>query len=143
MNGGGIMKKIKNKIIILLLIITISFVSCYNNIIIFDMENSCLYSKDNNIISYIHIYMVKHDITYSVKIKDKKRGLKKLYINKIENNYEIKDIKYNKSTLLRVDINRILTLVPNEEYHITNVSFGDARSYVLILRTDAVGKIEE
>ena len=45
----------------------------------------------------MYIYMVKNDISYSVQIKNNKTGLKKLHIDMLENNYEIKDIKYNKS----------------------------------------------
>ena len=97
MIGGGIMKGIKNKTSILLLLITILFTSCCNNIIIFNIDDNCLYSKDNNIISYMYIYMVKNDISYSVLIMNNKTGLKKLHIDMLENNYEIKDIKYNKS----------------------------------------------
>ena len=109
------------KYIIPLLFILFSLVciSCGNNMISIDAENSSIYSTDNYILRYLTLGTDSAEFTYRISLKNGHVGSSLINLNSIDDDYLI---TYNDSIVANKDFH----LRANFKYLISNFSFPDA-----------------
>lgn len=118
--------------------------SCGNNIIHLDCKNRIVYSPDYTI-THLSVSIINKNAYYTIEKKRNRKGDTYIKLDSVCSDYELIiylpkhhfDIINNKNPI-RIDA---IPFYPNEEYEITNTSFGDATPYKILFKTDKKGKI--
>ncbi|HJH77942.1 MAG TPA: hypothetical protein OIM43_13235 [Prevotellaceae bacterium] len=109
----------KNIFSVLCIFFPLVCVSCGNNMISIDAENSSIYSTDNYILRYLTLDTDSAEFTYRILLKSGYAGSPLINLNSIDDAYLI---TYNDSIVVNKDFH----LRANSKYLISNFSFPDA-----------------
>jgi len=118
----------------LLLFIVFSFLSCYDNQIIFDVQDQKIVSCNGQIITTMTIEKDDGDEHFFIEKKDGYKGESDIYLNKIDDAYFIETLSEELSS-------QDFKLSPNSSYVLRNHTFGDAASSEVRVKTDGRGHI--